>query len=170
MTRTALTVSYAAFVLCGSAMAADSEEIMSRLADLEGEWMLLDENGEVTDVVGSTFRVTSSGSTLMERMFPDSPDGYEMLNVYHVDGDRVLMTHYCSAGNQPRLSALATDDAGRLQWRMESITNLSDPGEDHMHQAEFVFHGADRLTTHWQSMADGELSDDSATFELQRRQ
>ena len=169
MTGKMLMAGVAALAISGSAMAADSEEIMSRMAALEGEWMLLDENGEVTDIVGSTFRITASGSTLMERMFPDSPDGYEMLNVYHVDGDRVLMTHYCSAGNQPRLSAISTDE-DRLRWEMESITNLADPGDDHMHQAEFVFHGDDRLTTHWNSMSGGELSDESATFELQRRQ
>ena len=152
-------------------MAADGEDIMSRLAALEGEWMLLDEQGEETDVIGSSFRVTSAGSTLVERMFPDHPDGHEMLNVYHVDGDRVLMTHYCAAGNQPRLRSLSTDDEGRLQWQMESITNLAAPGADHMHQAEYVFHGDDRLTTHWQSMVDGELSDEqSITFELKRRQ
>lgn len=169
MKRNALLVNFTLLAMSGTAFAADSEETMSRLAELEGDWMLLDENGEVTDIVASTFRVTASGSTLMERMFPDSPDGYEMLNVYHIDGDRVLMTHYCSAGNQPRLSAISTDD-DRLSWEMESITNLSDPGDDHMHQAEFVFHGDDRLTTHWNSMSDGELSDESATFELQRRQ
>lgn len=169
MTGKALMTGVAMLAMSGTALAADSDEIMSRLAELEGEWMLLDENGEVTDIVGSTFRVTSSGSTLMERMFPDSPDGYEMLNVYHVDGDRVLMTHYCSAGNQPRLNAISTDE-DRLRWEMESITNLNDPGDDHMHQAEFVFHGDGRLTTHWNSMSDGELSDETATFELQRRQ
>ena len=169
MKRKALMLSFALLAMSGTALAADSEEIMSRLAELEGEWMLLDENGEVTDVVASTFRVTASGSTLMERMFPDSPDGYEMLNVYHIDGDRVLMPHYCSAGTQPRLSAISTA-VDRLRWEMESITNLSDPGDEHLHQAEFVFHGGDRLTTHWNSMSDGELSDESATFELQRRQ
>ena len=146
MTRNALMTGVATLAMSVSAMAAEGEDIMSRLAALEGEWMLLDEQGEVTDVVGASFRVTSAGSTLMERMFPDHPDGHEMLNVYHVDGDRLLMTHYCAAGNQPRLRALATDDESRLQWQMESITNLSAPGANHMHQAEYVFQGDDRLT------------------------
>ena len=168
--KTFVTV-IAVLAMGGSAMAAEGEDIMSRLTALQGEWMMLDEQGEETDVVGASFEVTSAGSTLVERMFPDHPDGYEMLNVYHLDGDRVLMTHYCSAGNQPRLGALTTDDENRLQWQMESITNLADPGDDHMHWAEFVFQGHDRLTTHWKSMVDGELSDEQlVTFELKRRQ
>ena len=153
-----------------AANAADGEGIMSRLAALEGDWILLDENGEETDIIGSSFRLTSAGSALMERMFPDNAEGHEMLNVFHADGERVLMTHYCGAGNQPRLEVIATDDENRLELQFESITNVSSPDEDHMHQAEYVFHGNDRLTTHWYSMMDGELSDEhSISFELERK-
>ena len=73
MTRISLTVTVAALARSVSAVAAEGEDIMSRLAALEGEWMLLDEQGEETDVVGSSFRVTSAGSTLVERMFPNHP-------------------------------------------------------------------------------------------------
>lgn len=154
----------------GNTGAAGEGGLMEKLAALEGDWMLLDENGEDTGIIGSTFKLTSSGSVLMERMFPDDENGHEMLNVYHADGDRVLMTHYCSAGNQPRLEIRSTDDANRLELRFESITNLStSEGGHHMHQAEYIFHGDDRLTTRWQSMQDGELSEEHAVFELKRK-
>ena len=159
-----------ALSLAGGIAAADDDGVMARLAELEGEWMLLDENGEETDVIGSTFRITSAGSAIMERMFPDHPDGHEMLNVYHADGDRVLMTHYCAAGNQPRVEVRTTDDENRLELRFESITNLPTPDADHMRQAEYIFDGKDRLTTRWRSMTDGKLSDEnSITFELKRK-
>ena len=159
-----------ALSLAGGLAAADDDTVMARLAELEGEWILLDENGEETDVIGSTFRITSAGSAIMERMFPDSPDGHEMLNVYHADGDRVLMTHYCAAGNQPRVEVRTTDDENRLELRFDSITNLPTPDADHMRQAEYIFDGEDRLTTRWRSMTDGKLSDEnSITFELKRK-
>ena len=82
--------------LPGAAVAGD--DVMSKLTALEGEWILLDDNGGETGVVGASFRLTSAGSAVMERMFPDSPDGHEMVNMYHADGERVLMTHYCAAG------------------------------------------------------------------------
>lgn len=163
------TVLLALMLTAGTAI-ADEKGVMEKLAALEGEWILLDENGEETDVIGSTFRMTSAGSALVEVMFPGSPDGHEMLNMYHADGDRVLMTHYCAAGNQPRLEVKATDDEDRLELHFESITNLASPEEDHMHQAEYIFHGDDRLTTHWQSKTNGKLSEgDKATFELKRK-
>ena len=41
------------------------------------------------------FRVTSAGSVVQETMFPGSD--HEMVNMYSVDGDKLLMTHYCAA-------------------------------------------------------------------------
>lgn len=158
-----------ALMLAGGNAAAEGNSLMEKLKGLEGDWTMLDENGEDTGVIGSTFRISSGGSVLVEVMAPDSPDGHEMFNMYHADGERVLMTHYCAAGNQPRLEVIATDEGNRLELRFESITNLASPDTGHMHQAEYILHGDDRLTTRWQSMQDGKLSDEHAVFELKRR-
>lgn len=153
-----------------SGAGAKDEDLMSKLTALEGEWIMLDENGAETGVVGSSFRLTSAGSVLAETMFPNSPDGHEMLNLYHADGDRVLMTHYCAAGNQPRLEVRTTEDGNRLELSFESITNLSSSQDHYMHHAEYILHGEDRLTTHWYSMKDGQITGESPmTFELKRR-
>ena len=93
---------------------------------------------------------------------------HEMLNVYHTDGDRVLMTHYCASGNQPRLEVVATGE-DRLELRFESITNLAHDGANHMRQAEFKWRGPDRLTTYWYSMMDGKLSEQAAVIDLARK-
>ncbi len=158
---------FLALALPGAAPADEAGSLMEKLATLEGDWVLLDENGEETGQVAATFRMTAGGSVLVERMFPGDENGSEMLNVYHADGDRVLMTHYCAAGNQPRLEVRTTDDANRLQLSFESITNLASPDADHMHQAEYVFYGKDRLTTRWQSMQGGKLGE-AHEFKLKR--
>ena len=45
------------------------------------------------------------------------PDQNEdMISMFHVDGDRLLMTHYCSAGNQPRMKAAASPDRQTISW------------------------------------------------------
>ena len=157
-----------ALCLPGSAVAGD--DVMSKLTALEGEWIMLDENGKETGVVGASFRLTSGGSAVMERMFPDSPDGHEMVNMYHADGERVLMTHYCAAGNQPRMEVRGTGDENRLELQFDSITNLSSSQDHYMHHAEYILHGEDRLTTHWYSKKDGRITEESpTTFELKRR-
>lgn len=159
-----------ALMMTGGAVAADEKSVMERLAALEGDWMFLDENGEETDMIGSTFRLTAAGSALVEVMAPGSPEGVEMVNMYHADGDRVLMTHYCAAGNQPRMEVKATDDENRLELQFESVTNLASPDANHMHHAEYVFHGDDRLTTRWWNMQDGKVSEENhVTIELKRK-
>ncbi len=170
MARKTLFVGLTLAAISLSRAGAEGADVMSKLTALEGEWVMLDENGEETGVVGSSFRLTSAGSALVELMFPNSPDGHEMLNMYHADGERVLMTHYCAAGNQPRLEVRATDDENRLELRFESITNLSSPQGHYMHHAEYILQGEDRLTAHWYSMQDGEITKESPmTFELKRR-
>ncbi|MDE0681081.1 MAG: hypothetical protein OXI11_12890 [Gammaproteobacteria bacterium] len=169
--RTAISgTTLLALMLTGGAAAADEKSVMEKLAALEGDWMFLDENGEETDMIGSTFRLTAAGSALVEVMAPGSPDGVEMVNMYHADGDRVLMTHYCAAGNQPRMEVKATDDENRVELQFESVTNLASPDANHMHRAEYVFHGDDRLTTRWWSMQDGKVSEENhVTIELKRK-
>ena len=170
MTSKTLIAGAVLLVLSLSGAVANDDDVMSKLTALEGEWILLDENGQETGVIGSSFRLTAAGSALVELMFPGNPDGHEMVNMYHADGERVLMTHYCAAGNQPRLEVRSTDDENRLELRFESITNLSSPEADHMHQAEYVLQGEDRLTTHWYSMKDGQITEESPTiFKLKRR-
>ncbi len=162
------TVLLAMMLTAGNA-AADDQSVMEKLAALEGDWMYLDENGEETDMIGSTFRLTAAGSAVVEVMAPGSPEGYEMVNMYHADGDRVLMTHYCAAGNQPRMEVKSTEDDNRLELKFESVTNLASPDAQHMHHAEYIFRGDDRLTTRWWGMQDGKISQEKTTIELKRK-
>lgn len=161
----AIVISGLVALSCGSA-GASADGVMAKLTALEGEWTLLDENGADTGVVGTVFKPTANGSAVSEVMMPGGD--HEMLNVYHADGDRVLMTHYCAAGNQPRLELVPAGE-DRLELRFESITNLAHEGANHMRQAEFQWHGPNRLTTYWYSMQDGKLSEEATVIDLARK-
>jgi len=147
---------------------AESNSIMQQLKALEGDWLLVDEQGEVTDDVASQFRITSNESVLREVMAPGTE--HEMLNVYHTDGDRVLMTHYCAARNQPRLEVVRAQEGNSLLLRFESITNLSSPDGHYMGRARYDWDGDDRVTTTWYSTANGEeSSEEPMVIRLARR-
>ena len=163
----AMGSSLAVALALGATAQADSDAIMKKLVALEGDWTLLDEQGKDTGQLGSEFRVTANGSALREFMFPG--DEHEMLNVYHADGDRVLMTHYCAAGSQPRLEVVPADEGDGLLLKFESITNLPSPDAHFMHHAEFAWDGDDRLTATWYGSANGKVSDDTTVMRLARR-
>lgn len=81
-----------------------------KLKGLAGTWSAntIEKDGELTTV---EYRVTGGGSVVMETMFAGQP--HEMINMYTVDGDSLLATHYCSGQNQPVLklnAAKSTDD------------------------------------------------------------
>src|SRR6058998_1207043 len=76
---------------------------LERLKKLAGTWVAADKDGKPTDQVVSVVRVTAAGSAVHETLFPGQP--HEMVSLYHTDGADLVMTHYCSLGNQPRMKA-----------------------------------------------------------------
>jgi hypothetical protein len=77
-----------------------SNAAFERLKSLAGTWSanMMTPDGNATMV---EYRVTAGGSTVMETMFVGAPE--EMINMYTVDGDALVATHYCSGQNQPVL-------------------------------------------------------------------
>jgi len=63
-----------------------------------------------------------------------------MTSVYHLDGPVLRMTHYCGAGNQPRLRAEpASSDPRRIRFAFVDATNLADPRAPHVDGVELLF-------------------------------
>ena len=50
-------------------------------------------------------RSTAAGSAVMQTLYPG--EAYEMVNVFHMDGDTLLFTHYCAAQNAPVMKYLS---------------------------------------------------------------
>lgn len=132
---------------------------LERLKALAGTWK---GKGHGMDVE-VTWRVTGNGSAVVETMGPGTP--YEMITVYHLDGDQLLLTHYCGAGNQPTLKAVG-GDAGSIAFDFVRATNLK-PGDEHMHALRITFVGPDALRSEWTSWKDGKPGE-PAPFELTR--
>ncbi len=149
----ALLAAVAAFAGGDSpAPAIDAAAAFSQMKTLVGEWQADTSNG----TTGITYALTAGGSVLVER--ESGPAMPEMMTVYHLDGKRLLMTHYRMAGNQPRMQAQAYDTAkGELQFRFLDATNLADPGAGHMHNANFRFVDHGRLISEWQFYESGRL-------------
>ena len=77
-------------------------EVLKHFLQLEGEWIGTHINHEgQEEQLKLVYRNVSGGTAVEERIFAGTPK--EMITVYHGDGsNRVLMTHYCALGNQPR--------------------------------------------------------------------
>jgi hypothetical protein len=95
------------------------------------------------------------GSALMHEMTgggrPDDP-----ITMFHLDGDRLLLTHYCDAGNQPRMTGTVSPDGKTITFNFVDATNLLSSQAGHMQRVVFNLIDSDHHTERWEfAMADG---------------
>jgi hypothetical protein len=73
-----------------------------------------------------------------------------MVTMYHADGSVILMTHYCSENNQPRMRASGLSPDGKsIDFKFVDVTNLSSPNAPRMTELVLVFSDANHLTQRW---------------------
>ena len=133
---------------------------------LIGDWVSVDESGQATDQIVSSYRSTAAGHAVIEFVFPGSE--HEMVTVYHMDGDDLVLTHYCILGNQPRMKLASAPDGSELIFKCDGGTNFKSEADDHMHEGHLTFLGPDRMKSEWFEHKDGEPVF-SAKFELVRK-
>jgi hypothetical protein len=88
--RTRNLAVFVVLLFATSALLAQSEAQKSfdKLKTLVGTW---EGKGSQDQTVRVTFRMTGNGSALMSEI--GAPEN--MITMFHIDGDRLLMTHYC---------------------------------------------------------------------------
>jgi hypothetical protein len=74
--------------------------------------------------------------------------------VYHPDGDTLLMTHYCSLGNQSRMRALGLKE-GALDFGYVDGTNQKSPDQHRMSRLVLTLVAPDRIVQEWTSVEAG---------------
>lgn len=159
----------AAVLTISAAFAAepDGKAAFERMKGLAGEWEGTLKDGRTAKV---SYEVISGGSAILERTWGEAmPGGDNMASVYHLDGNRLMMTHYCLAKNQPRLVAKVYDpEKGDIVFEFLDITNLSSPDAGHISGA--VFHlGNDktRFASDWTFSKAGKVAG-TEKFEYKR--
>ena len=132
-----------------------------RLKTLVGTWEGTKKDGTTVKV---TYTLVADGSAVMETLEPG--DESSMITMYHPDGSRVMMTHYCSAHNQPRMRAeAAAADPKSLTFDFVDATNLSSPSDGHMERLVVSFIDPDHITEEWTFKAKDQKQVDLFTFQ-----
>ena len=142
--------------------------MLGALSKLAGEWEMQDENG--ARILAAQFAVTSGGTAVREIMFPGQP--HEMTNLYHMDGDVLVCTHYCAAGNQPRMIAAhaeKSDEGTVFAFEFDSVSNLRESHDHYMGTMTLTILENGQLREDWRSFDQAGNLTPPATFQLQRR-
>ncbi len=154
-----ISFSTVAFAQSGSQKSFDS------LKALAGPW-----RGRVTTTppmagmgdmanVEVTLRVTSRGNALVHEMkaagTADDPARYDHpVTMLYMDGDRLLLTHYCDAGNRPRMVASTSPDGKKVEFAFLDLSGGTQNG--HMDHAVFTVIDANHHTEDWTYIMPGD--------------
>jgi hypothetical protein len=130
---------------------SDAQKSFDKLKTLAGSW----EGSMDGKAMHVSLRVTSMGNTLMHEMtVAGSAD--DPITMFNLDHERLLLTHYCDAGNQPRLVATVSPDGKTFTFDFVDATNLLSSQMGHMQHVVFNMVDADHHTELWQfAMANG---------------
>lgn len=143
--------------LSAQAAPVDAAAAFERLKALQGTWEAPAANGRKAK---TTFELTAGGTVLLERYEnPAMPGGGHMATAYFVEGQSLVLTHYCIARNQPTLRAETYDAAsGRIQFEFLRASNLASDSAGHMRRAMYHVDGPDQFTTAWEYFDKGKVA------------
>jgi hypothetical protein len=82
---------------------------------------------------------------------PDDPSHDDPITMLYLDGDRLVLTHYCDAGNRPRMAAKMSPDGKTLDVDFLDVAGSTSHG--HMHHAVFTITDANHHTEDWTYMS-----------------
>jgi hypothetical protein len=142
-----------------------AEQAFDRLKALEGTWTDVDGTFGAKGAAAVTYKVTSGGHSVVETFPVGTP--YEMVTVYHLDGNDLVLTHYCSSNNQPRMKSAGLQ-GNLIQFAFAGGTNIDPAKTSHMHSARIELISADEIRATWENWDQGK-SDHSATFRVVRK-
>jgi hypothetical protein len=128
---------------------SDAQKALVKLKSLVGTWQGKTVKGESVE---DSYRLTAGGTAVMGE---DKMATEDMLSLFYVDGNRLLMTHFCPSGNQPRMQATLSPDLKTISFDFLDATNLPSPQAGHMHRAVYIFSDSDHYSQEWTWMQDG---------------
>jgi hypothetical protein len=144
---------------------SDAQKSFDKLKTLAGTWQ-----GEVTveppqpemgngTLTQVTMRVTSRGNALVHEMkgvgTADDPTKYDHpVTMLYMDGGRLLLTHYCDAGNRPRMTARTSPDGKTVEFDFLDVAGGTEYG--HMNHAVFTVLDSNHHVEDWTYMMPGD--------------
>ena len=147
---------------------SEAQKTFEKIRTLAGSW-----EGPLTTVpkvqisgnlAQLSLRVTSRGNALMHDLkvngIPDNP-----ITMFYLDDDRLLLTHYCDAGNRPRMTGKISPDGKTFEFDLLDVAGGMQKG--HMHHAVITMIDSDHHTEDWTFMLPGDMSV-QAHFDLHR--
>lgn len=152
----------ALMLMAGAAVAqTDAQKAFSAIKNMPGTWEQKAPDGSTLQV---TFKTVSGGSAVITEILGKE----DMISTFNLDGpSRILMTHYCSAGNQPRMVGTVSPDGKTITFNYLDAMNLSAPDAGHMQKMVLTLVEDNHHTEEWTFLDHGKEMKE--VFDLRRK-
>src|SRR3982751_3368113 len=96
-----------------SAPQSDAQKAFEKMKTLAGSWQ-----GTIVGIsINFTIRAASSGTAILhEGNTPGGGPPNHEITMFYLDGDRLLATHYCDAGNRSRMEGKISADGKSIAF------------------------------------------------------
>jgi hypothetical protein len=121
----ATTVAFAQRPPKTSAAQSDAKKAFEKLKTLAGLWQ-----GAIRGIsINFTIRAASSGTAILHEGNTDggSPPNHE-ITMFYLDGDRLLATHYCDAGNRSLSEGKMSPDEKTIEFSFLDVAGSTRGG------------------------------------------
>lgn len=166
MKRLGTVLSVFLLFLCAAASSQpDAQKSFDLMKTLAGNWQGQASVDPPQQDMGSgsaikvSLRVTSRGNALVHEMTDptkaDDPTKTDHpVTMFYLDNGQLLLTHYCDAGNRPRMVAKVSPDGKTLDFDFLDVAGPTEYG--HMQHARFTIIDADHHTEDWTYLMPGD--------------
>jgi hypothetical protein len=139
----------------------DAQKAFASIKSLPGTW----EGDTRMGPTQVTFKVTAGGSAVMSEIVGKQED---MITMFNLDGpNRLVMTHYCAAGNEPRMQASVSPDGKIITFNFVDAMNLATPDTAHMRKLVLTVVDDNHHTEEWTFVDHGK--EHKEIFDLHRK-
>ena len=159
-TFTLVLITLLAFATTSAFGQTEAQKAFATIKALPGNWV----GDTVMGPVQVNFKVTAGGSAVMSEILGKE----DMVSMFNLDGPgRLLMTHYCAAGNEPRMEASLSPDGKIITFIYVDATNLATPDAGHMQKMVLTVIDDNHHTEEWTFTDHGK--EHKAVFDLHRK-
>ena len=159
-----LLIAATTFAADVAATPSDAQKSFDQLKALAGSWqgpVVMPKDSGIPEgtVVKVQMRTTSRGNALVHEMYDwmkadDPTKNDHPVTMFYLDNDRLLLTHYCDAGNRPRMVARTSPDGKTVDFDFVDVAGSTQYG--HMQHVAFTFIDADHHTEEWTFLMPGD--------------
>ena len=124
---------------------SDAQKAFEKMKTLAGSW-----DGTVMGIpINFTIRAVSSGTAILHEGNTEKGVPNHEITMFYVDGDRLLATHYCDAGNRSNMEGKVSADGQSVEFTFLDVAGSTKGGlvkrmmfttiDANKHVVEFTF-------------------------------